>query len=208
MKIKRFYLAVVAIAALLFIVLGCGTGAKSRRWEDVGAGHKTLAEGDVKVSARYLNMTALRKLHGYYFNPFADSNEWPSSIYVIDVTVESGAPVDVRAGEAVLSTVAAPKSPIPKEEFKSYWYTTLEDGRDMASRGGTNPYSMWSYPYVRDLIDETVLPADAAVKAGGKASGYLLFDRDHADKGPATFTIPVFGAEGEPVGDFKFEFAL
>jgi hypothetical protein len=64
---------------------------------------------------------------------------------------------------------------------------------------------MWSYTYVRDLIDRTVLPADAAVAAGGKVSGYLLFDRDHADKGPATLTNPVFGEKGEAVGEFKFE---
>jgi hypothetical protein len=208
MNIKRFSMAAIAIAALVFLVVGCGTGGKSRRWEDVGVGHGTLAEGGVKVSARYLNMTALRTLHGYNFNPFADSNEWPSSIYVVDVAVESGVPVDVRAGEAVLATVAAPKRPIPKEDFKLYWYRTLEYGRDMAHRGGSNPYGMWSYPYVRDLIDRAVLPADAALGAGGKVSGYLLFDRDHADKGPATFTIPVFDEKGEAVGEFTFEFTL
>jgi hypothetical protein len=104
MNIKRF--STVAIAAVLFLVSGCGTGAKSRRWEDVGVGHKTISGGDVKASARYLNMTALRKLHGYYFNPYADSNEWPSSVFVVDVTVESGVPVDVRTGEAVLATAA------------------------------------------------------------------------------------------------------
>jgi hypothetical protein len=53
-------MAAVVIPAFLFLVLGCGTGGKSKRWEDAGVGHKTLAEGDVKVSARYLNMTALR----------------------------------------------------------------------------------------------------------------------------------------------------
>jgi hypothetical protein len=208
MKIKRFSMAAISIASLLFLVSGCGTAAKSRKWEDVGVGHKTLAEGDVKVSARYLDMTALRKIHGYYFNPFADSNEWPSSIYVVDVTVESGSPVVVRAGEAVLKTVAEPKSSIPKSEFTSFWDTKLEDSRDMASRGGTDPYNMWSYAYVRDLIDETVMPPDASVEAGGRVSGYLLFDRNHADKGPATFTIPVFDAEGEPAGDLTFEFTL
>jgi len=208
MKIKRFSMAAVAIPALVFLVLGCGTGAKSRRWEDVGVGHKTLAEGDVKVSARYLNMTALRALHGHYFNPFNDYTEWPARVFVVDVAVESGAPVDVRAGEAVLATVAAPKRPIPKEEFKSYWFTTLEDNRDKMSRGGGDRYSWWSYPQVRGLIDRTVLPDAATVEAGGKVSGYLLFTRDHGDKGPATFTIPVFDAKGEAIGEFKFEFTL
>jgi hypothetical protein len=208
MKIKRFSMAAVVIPAFLFLVLGCGTGGKSKRWEDAGVGHKTLAEGDVKVSARYLNMTALRTLHGYYFNPFNDYTEWPARVFVVDVTVESGAPVDVRAGEAVLATVAAPKRPIPKEEFLSYWYTTLEDNRDKMSRGGGDRYSWWSYPYVRDLIERTVLPAAAAVEAGGKVSGYLLFTRDHGDNGPATFTIPVFDAKGEAIREFTFEFTL
>jgi hypothetical protein len=215
MKIKAFLTTVFAVPAFLILVLavlvlaaGCGTGAKAKRWDDVGTGHETISGGGVKVSARYLTLKALRTLHGYNFNPFADSTEWPSSVIVVDVTVESSTSVDVRAGEAVLETVAEPKRPIPKEEFKSFWYTTLEDSRDMASRGGTDPYNMWSYAYVRDLVDRTVLPPSAAVEAGGKVSGYLLFGRRHADKGPATLTVPVYDETGGSVGDFKFQFAF
>jgi hypothetical protein len=204
MKIKPFSIVSVAILALLFVVLGCGTSAKSLRWEDVGLGHKTLAEGDVKVSARYLDTNALHTLHKYSNNPFT---EHPASVFVVDVAVESGSQVDVRAGEATLAIGAAQKSPIQKEEFKSLWSSTLEYN-NRSRGGGPNRYSGWSYPYVRDIIEETVLPDAAAVQAGGKVSGYLLFDRDHADKGPATFTIPVFDAKGEPIGEFKFDFTL
>ncbi len=67
---------------------------------------------------------------------------------------------------------------------------------------------MWSYQYVRDLIERTVLPDAATVEGGGKVSGYLLYPREQKDKGPATFTIPVFDAKGGAVGEFKFEFTL
>jgi hypothetical protein len=186
MKNKWFFSA-AAFPALLFLALGCGTSAKSTRWEDVGIGHKTLAEGDVKVSARYLDMNALRALHKTTNNPFT---EWPASVFVVDVTVESGAPVDVRAGEAVLAKAGGPQKPVAKEDLKSLWHSTLENNRSSKSSGPSR-YSGWSYPYVRDLIDETVLPAAAAVSAGGKVSGYLLFPRAHKDSGPATFRIPV-----------------
>jgi hypothetical protein len=174
------------------------------RWEDVGLGHKTLAEGDVKVSARYLDAKALHTLHGRYNNPFSES---PASVFVIDVTVESGAPVGVRAGEAVLTTIVTPKRPMQKEKLESLWRSTLEYHATSRS-SGPNPYSGWTIVAVSDVIKKTCLPGDVAVEAGGKVSGYLLFSADHEDKGPATFTIPVYDAAGGAVGEFKFEFTL
>jgi hypothetical protein len=202
MMIKRFSIAAVAILALLLVVLGCGTSTKSLRWEDVGEGHKALVEGDVKVSARYLNSKALHTLHKYDNNPFT---EYPANVFVVDVVIETASPVDVRAGDATLAAATGAKSPIRKEEFVSLWHATLVNETN-SKGGGPNRYNGWSFPYVRDLIDKTVLADAVAVQAGGKVSGYLLFPREHADKGPATFTVPVFDAKGEAIGEFKFEF--
>jgi len=68
--------------------------------------------------------------------------------------------------------------------------------------------SGWTVVGVRDVINKTCLPDAAAVEGGGKVSGYLLFSADHGDKGPATFTIPVYDAAGGAVGEFTFEFTL
>jgi len=204
MKLRQFSLFALAVPVLLFVVFGCGTAAKSLRWEDVGLGHKTLAEGGVKVSARYLDKKALYSLHGRDNNPFA---EYPASVFVVDVTIESDAPVGVRAGEAVLTTVMAPKRPMQKEKLESLWRSTLEYNANSKS-SGPNQYSAWSIVAVRDVIKKTVLPDAAAVEAGGKVSGYLLFSADHEDRGPATFTIPVYDTAGGAIGDFKFEFTL
>jgi hypothetical protein len=170
----------------------------------VGLGHKTFAEGGVKVSARYLDKKALDTLHGRDNNPFS---EYPASLFVVDVTVESKAPVGVRTGEAVLATIMAPKRPVPKEKLESLWRSTLE--YEATSRSSSpNQFSGWSIVAVRDVINRTCLPGAAAVEAGGKVSGYLLFSAGHDDKGPATFTIPVFDPAGGAVGEFTFEFTL
>jgi len=204
MKLRRFSMVALAVPVLLFVVFGCGTSAKSLRWEDVGLGHKTLAEGGVKVSARYLDKKALYSLHGRDNNPFS---EYPASLFVVDVTIESEAPVAVRTGEAVLTTAMAPKRPVPKEELESLWRSTLEYNNSSRS-SGPNQFSGYTIVAVRDVINRTCLPGAAAVEAGGKVTGYLLFSADHEDKGPATFTIPVYDAAGGAVGNFKFEFAL
>jgi hypothetical protein len=204
MKLRQFSMIALAVPVLLFVILGCGTSAKSLRWEDVGLGHKTLAEGGVKVSARYLDKKALYTLHGRDNNPFA---EYPASLFVVDVTVESEAPVGVRAGEAVLTTVMAPKRPVQKEKLESLWRSTLEYNNNSRS-SGPNQFSGYTIVAVSDVIKKTCLPDAATVEAGGKVSGYLLFSADHEDKGPATFTIPVYDAAGGAVGEFKFEFTL
>jgi hypothetical protein len=195
------------ILALPLLLLSCGTGQESARMDDPNV-MRTETEGDVTVTSQYLDYNALVSRFTTKNNPF--SSYASGTLIVIDVAVQSQDGVELRISEAELSTAEGNRTSVPKEDVRTYWQQKIDKRYNQRGSGGV---INWSQTVV-DRVDETLLPENVSVSAGGNVQGFITFDPKNAENvggrkgGTATMTLPVYGTDGNLLHEFTYQFTI
>jgi hypothetical protein len=209
MKRIHFLVALTALALPLFL-LGCSTSQESFRTVDTGT-QKTETVSGVTVSFQYFNNDALVTLYTTRNNPFIHYRS--GTLIAVEVTVQSEDQVELRAGEAEITTAEGTRNSTPKEEIYDYWYGIISRRYDQRRSWLTGTFEGWTATTWR-RIEESIFPVSVSVPAAGTERGFIAFDPLNAENrgrrrgGTATMTLPVYGSDGSPLHEFAYQFTI
>ena len=204
---KKLIMPIVIATALLLIVAGCETGGSVVKLGQAPGGYTTLAQEGISLRLSYLDQKDLYALYGQSNNPFV--NYETGRLLVIETAVQSDADLRLELGSAKLKTPGGERGPTPKEDVYDYWYSRLIKNYSAGGGKGSSQYHNWSLKVTTEVIEGTIFPYEVDVQAGSETVGYILFDQIRGEKNvDASFTLPVYNAQGELLHEFEFSFPI
>jgi hypothetical protein len=200
---NKFHTGLFGFILLPVILLSCTTSGSSERSKDTAANFTTVSENGVSVSLRYLDQRALFNRFGNRNNPFV--NHTTGTLIVIEATIQSLSDTPLRIDDIVLGSEGGSRPPIPKSDLLRIWEYRLRK-RTMGS--ASVQYHNWSWKYVLNLLETSVLSDPVAIAPQTEFSGLLLFKSFPRERGVARIDLPLYDQKGTLMQAFTFTFQL
>lgn len=206
---KKILIPFALFIAVLLVLVGCETNNSVIRLGEAPDGYTTLEHEGITLRLSYLDGRSLQKLYSNRNNPFM--NYKSGRLIVIETAIQSNTPVLLNIENARLKTPGGKRGSTPKQEVYDYWYSLLVRNYS-SNRGGPNRtsiYHNWSLRVTTEIIEGSIFPPEVEVRAGTEAVGYILFEQIRGERNvDATFTLPRYNAQGEPIHEFEYGFTI